>query len=112
MNNVINIQKGNAYSAELLFSDKRETVRVPYDLTGKTISFTVKNPSDNSNNDNKALIKKDWNSHTDASKGISRLDLKRQETNIPTGNYLYDFKINGINTQAGDLIVTSVITTR
>lgn len=112
MNKVINIQKGNAYSSELIFTDKRSTTTVPYVLTGKTISFTVKAPSDNSNNDNKALIKKDWNSHTDAIKGISRLELTRQETNIPAGNYVYDFKIDGINTQAGDVVVTNVITTR
>jgi hypothetical protein len=112
MNKVITIQKGNSYSTELQFTDESVTPAVPYNLTGKTISFTVKIPSDNSGNDNKAVIKKDWNIHSNASGGISRLDLNKKECNIPAGSYVGDFKINGVNTETCDVIVIPIVTTR
>ena len=110
--NTIEIQRGNAYSAVLTFTDKSQTPNVPYDLTGKTIRFTVKKNSDLRDDDDEALITKDWSTHTTPLSGITSLDLTNVQTAIPIGDYKYDFKIDGICTQTGDCKVVRVITTR
>lgn len=112
MGRTINIQQGNAYTCDLIFNDKTDGVVIPYSLTGKTIRFTVKNPTDKSINDNKALIKKDWSIHSTEFDNRSKLELTKEETNMPKGEYVGDFKIDGENTEVCDVIVTTVVTRR
>lgn len=110
--NTIEIQKGNIYTAALTFTDKSVTPNIPYDLTGKTIKFTVKKPDDFRDDDDEAIITKDWSTHTNPSQGLSNLDLTAIQTNKSLGNYKYDFKIDGISTVVGDCIIGRIITTR
>jgi len=110
--NTIEIQRGNIYLATLTFTDKSVTPNVPYDLTGKTIRFTVKKNSDHREDDDEALITKDWSSHTTPLSGITVLDLTAIQTAVPLGDYKADFKIDGICTETIPCTVVRVITTR
>jgi hypothetical protein len=110
--NTIELQRKNAFSAVLTFTDQSQTPPVPYNITGKTIKFTVKKPGDFRDDDNDALITKDWSNHTTPLQGISSLDLTPAQTDIPVGQYKYDFKIDGTCTETGDLTVSRIITTR
>jgi len=89
----MSIQKGNPYVKILKVYDASVSPRVVYDLTGKTIFFTVKYLNDNADNDDDALIKKDITDHTTPESGISSLELSAIETNIPIGGYKYDMRI-------------------
>lgn len=106
------IQKGNPYAASISFTDKSVVPNTPYNLTDKTLKFTVKKREDSSSNDDRALIKKDWTIHTSPEGGETKLELTAEETNIPTGFYVGDFKIEGVCTSSFDINVVAVVTTR
>jgi hypothetical protein len=84
------IQRGNPVSKEIRITYSDGTA---FDLTDYTIFFTAKGSTDNSDNDNKAVIKKDITSHTTPVSGISLLTLTAAQTLIAEGEYKCDFKI-------------------
>lgn len=90
----MNIQRGNPYTAVLTFTDNDGSA---YDLTGKTVFFTIKLSSDVARNDDAALIKVDITEHTDATGGITTLSLTAAQTTLldvkRAGYYKADFRI-------------------
>jgi hypothetical protein len=111
MGKVIRIQRGNAFAVDLDFTDRTGEVVQPYPLSGKTISFTVKKSGDKALNDDGAVIKHDWSTHSET-EGLSTLYLTKEQTSIQAGNYLGDFKIDGVCTDVCEVIIENVITTR
>jgi hypothetical protein len=91
--NDLNIQRGNPYSATLTVTDTTVTPAVAYNLTGKTVFFTLKNLNDESADDTAAVIKKDITSHTNPTGGITTLSLSTVETLQPVGRYKCDIRI-------------------
>jgi hypothetical protein len=110
---MITIQKGVPINKTIYITNHDETV---YNITGKTIFFTVKNLSDTADNDTSALITKTITVHTNAALGVSILSLSAVQTNIATGNYKADFKIydgsTNINTYTENVKVIRVVTER
>jgi hypothetical protein len=84
------VQKGNPYICQVLFTDKTGQ---PYNLTGKTVFFTVKKINDFADNDDAALIKKDITTHADASGGITTISLTAVDTNMPMVEYKADLRV-------------------
>lgn len=69
---------------------QRGFLHVPVVLTSNTCYFTVKlNKTDL---DASALVAKSWTSHTDATNGITSVELSVTESNIAVGNYYYELK--------------------
>jgi hypothetical protein len=91
--NKLTIQKGNPYARVLQFNDTSVTPAVPYDLTGKTIFFTVKKWDDVLTDDTAAVIQKTITVHTHADAGTSSLELTAIQTDISKGDYKYDFRL-------------------
>lgn len=89
----LNIQKGNPYSKTITVTDKTVTPAIAYDLTGKTVFFTLKRLDDNADNDDVALIKKNITSHTNPVGGITTLTLLVADTNQVPGRYKCDVRI-------------------
>lgn len=90
----IRIQRGNPYAAVIKITDTTVSPITPYDLTGKTVFFTMKRPDDNSDNDNSAVIKKNITEHTlPTTAGETTLRLSAEETLRPVGTYKCDIKI-------------------
>jgi len=87
---ILQIQKGNPVSTVIAVTDESGN---PYDLTGKTVFFTVKNITDETADDLSALITKAITVHTDATNGITTLELTAVQTNIAKGNYKWDLRI-------------------
>ena len=106
------IQKSNPYTAVITITSSGTA----YNLTGKTVLFTVKALNDNADNDTSALITKSITSHTDATGGITTLDLTGTQTNIAAGTYKYDIRIyaSGIqmNSETGYCYITDIVTKR
>jgi hypothetical protein len=111
MNN-LEIQRGNPYSATLTFTDSNGA----YDLTGKTVLFTVKKIDDVADNDTTALITKDISVHTDATGGITTLELTAVQTTQPCDRYKYDVRIyeSGVqlNTDTAYIDIVDLVTKR
>lgn len=111
----ITIIKGIPYVRTLTFTDSAGSA---YDLTGKTIFFTVKNIDDVADNDTAAVIKKDITVHTNAVGGITTLSLSAVETDIALGDFKYDIKIYqavpliDLNSEKGICQVTDKVTER
>ncbi|MGB9697706.1 MAG: hypothetical protein ACPL2D_10560 [Ignavibacteria bacterium] len=109
----IEITKGNPATIpiKIMYSDG-----TPFDLTGKTIFFTVKKLGDNSENDDNAVIKKTITTHIDPVNGKSSISLSKTDTNIDTIQYKWDIKIyNGvinINSKEGRIKVNNKVTYR
>lgn len=89
----ITIQKGNPYNKILQFYDISVDPKIVYDLTGKTIFFTVKNFDDNGSDDTNAVISKTITSHTNPLAGTSALSLTTTDTNVAAGDYKADFRV-------------------
>jgi hypothetical protein len=89
----LSIQKGNPYIKILQVYDASVSPRVAYDLTGKTIFFTVKHRDDISTDDTLAVITKTITVHTDPVAGTSSLELTAVQTAIAAGDYKYDIRI-------------------
>jgi len=60
------------------------------DITGWTIFFTIK--KNVSQLDSAALISKTITTHSDPTQGISLLVLSSSDTDISSGNYVYDIR--------------------
>ena len=90
MASTLTIQRGVPFSATITVVDSDGNA---YDLTGKTIFFTVKYQTDTAATDTDALITKDISSHTTPAAGISALDLTAVQTLIAVGTYKWDMKI-------------------
>lgn len=104
------IQIGNPVNKVLRFYYKG--TYNPYNLTGKTLLYTFKLVSDNSRNDNNAIIKGSITDHTDADNGLSSLIIDDSETTkLKPGTYKVDFRIIGDGTKRNTLtkIVTAVL---
>jgi hypothetical protein len=113
--NKLTIQKGNPYTAVLTFTD---SAGVAYDLTGKTVFFTVKNKEDEEDDDSDALITKNITVHTNAAGGITTLELTALQTDITVGDYEYDLRVYDdsplvqMNSLSGVCEVRDVVTKR
>lgn len=111
----ITIKKGNPYTATITVTDEGGNA---YDLTGKTVFFTVKKISDKTAADTSALITKDISSHTNPSGGITTLSLTTSQTNIAVGVYKWDIRIYSaspavqLNSDSGYCEVEDVVTKR
>jgi hypothetical protein len=111
----LNIKRGNPYSAVITVTNASG---LAYDLTGKTIFFTVKKATDNSTVDTDAVITKDITSHTNASGGITTLSLTATQTDIILGDYVWDMRIYSgsplvqLNTTSGICNIIETITKR
>jgi hypothetical protein len=113
------IQKGNPYSASLVFTDKDSN---PYDLTDKTVFFTIKLASDVADNDDGALVTKDITTHTGAASGITVLELTEEQISVldfskREGYYKADFRLyaSGVvqaNTDTFYPEIVSIVTQR
>jgi hypothetical protein len=88
--NDLNIQKGNPYSATITVTGSDGNA---YDLTGKTVFFTLKHLGDETANDDAALIKKSITVHTNAAGGITVLTLDTTDTSQVFGRYKCDIRI-------------------
>lgn len=86
----LTIYKGNPYNAVITVTDSAGSA---YDLTGKTVFFTVKYLTDEESTDTNALITKTVTVHTTPLSGITALALSTSETNIARGFYKYDIRI-------------------
>ena len=95
----IKIYRGDDCEKNIYFTDKN---KVPIDITGWTIHFTVKiDPVDS---DAIALIKKDITDHINPTIGHSVISLTGMETNQSPKTYYYD-----IQTKAGTKIRTILV---
>lgn len=84
----ITIIRGDDINYPISFKDADG---VAIDITDYTIFFTVKQNTEDSDDD--ALISVDITSHTDPTNGISALELTSAETDINPGLYTYDFQL-------------------
>ena len=111
----LTIQKGNPYNATITI---RNSAGNPYDLTGKTVFFTVKSRNDHTDNDDASLITKDITEHTDEENGITVLELNTEQTDITVGDYRWDIRIYKadplvqLNTKSGFCEIEDVTTKR
>jgi hypothetical protein len=87
----ITIQKGNPHDKTIKVTSK--STGAAYDLTGKTVFFTMKLLSDDTANDDAAFIKKTITSHTNPTGGITTLALTTTDTNQTVGRYKCDIRI-------------------
>lgn len=111
--NIITIQKGNPYAAVITITSNG----VAYNLTGKTVFFTMKKVNDKADNDDGALIKQSITVHTDAVGGITTLVLTDIQTNIAVGEYKADFRIYSVagvklNTKTFPAVIEDIVTKR
>jgi len=115
MATTINIQRGNPYNATITVTNASGTA---YDLTGKTVFFTVKKATDTTADDAGAVITKNITSHTSASGGITTLALTATQTDIVPGDYNWDIRVYDdsplvqMNTVSGACKITEIITKR
>ena len=87
----LTIQKGNQYTATLTFAVK--STGLPYDLTGITVYFTAKKKNDNTDDDSLAVITEKITVHTDATNGVTTLELSTTQTNVTLGCYKCDLRL-------------------
>lgn len=107
---ILNLMWGNATSRTVTIT----TDGVPYNLTGKTVRFTIKKSADLSNvDDSDALILKDISTHSNPSAGETTLILTANDMkSINEGVYYADFRIleDNKNTEMLKVIVSKVVT--
>jgi hypothetical protein len=110
----IEVQKGNAYSRQIVVTKTINDIESAYDLTDKTLLFTLKSLADKSINDDNALIKKTITNHTYADAGLSLLLLTATDTNIPCGRYRCDIRIVEMdsNTETFYIDIVDIVTIR
>jgi len=87
--NRISIYRGDDDERLLLFRNR--ITKVPIDITGWKIYFTVKKNKGDS--DDVAMIKVDWTSHTDPVNGQTTLTLADTDTDIDPAIYICDIQI-------------------
>jgi len=107
---ILNLLWGNATSRTVTIT----TNGAPYNLTGKTVRFTIKRSIDlNNTNDEDALILKDITVHSNPSNGETMLTLTGNDMKfINEGVYYADFRIleDNKNTEMLKVIVSKVVT--
>jgi hypothetical protein len=113
---MMNIQKGNPYTATITITNSNGT---PYDLTGKTVFFTIKRINDNTVDitDATALIKATTTHTVPHTSGITTLTLTDIQTAISVGEYKADIRIyNGLgvklNSESFIASVKDIVTRR
>jgi len=111
---ILTVRQGNYCNESILIRFKN---KYPYDLTGKTIKFTVKSNQDNLKNDSKALITKEISAFDVPLSGKFNLVLTEDDTlNVKPGNYKFDIMIkdtdtgNYDNTPTGIFILENTVT--
>lgn len=85
----IKFKRGDTYNRTFIH---QTSLLVGIDITGYTFYFTVKRLVDNVKDDSSALIQKDITTFTDPTNGKFTLSLTKDETDIPQGEYVYDFQ--------------------
>jgi len=110
------IQKGNPYSATITITNSNGT---PYDLTGKTVLFTVKKMNDTTVDitDATALIKTTATNVAPFTSGVTTLTILEASTNIPVGEYKADIRIYSglgvkLNSETFTVSVIDIVTRR
>ena len=114
MAEILEIQRGNPLSTVITVTDEDGNA---YDLTGKTVFFTVKNQDDNEDDDTDALIEAEITSHSDPTGGITVLELDDTDTDIALGDYKWDLRIyesgvTQVNSVSGICSVVDIVTKR
>jgi len=115
MATTITLPRGNPYNATITFTDENGDA---YNLTGKTVFFTVKKTTDHTTDDSGAVITKNITTHTSASGGITTLELTAAQTNIILGDYKWDLRVYAgtplvqMNTTSGDCVISEITTKR
>jgi len=101
---VITIGRGLSYIRNVQITNTQ--TGQPEDITGWKIYFTMKCSSDTDSTDSKSLIQKlyDDNNFTDASTGQFQLKLDPEDTQIPFGDYIFDFKTIPVDNQQGSTL--------
>lgn len=110
----LEIQKGNICSVTITFTDEDGDA---YDLTDKTVFFTMKDPDDFETDDDDAIITKNITSHTDPTNGITTLTLTASQTNVDVGKYkcdlrVYESGVTQVNTSTFFANVVEIVTKR
>jgi hypothetical protein len=82
-----------------------------YDLTGKTVLFTMKRLSDVLEDDSQALISKTITSHTDPTNGITTLEIVAADwSSVPLGTHKCNFKVmDGIKPMSSNTFYVNVV---
>lgn len=88
---------------------------LPFNITGYTFYFTIKDISDNVNNDNFALFTKTWTTHSDPTNGQTLLTATASEMDIPENTYKYDIQAKSATGEImlvsyGNLIIEDIVT--
>ncbi|NMD01492.1 MAG: BppU family phage baseplate upper protein [Bacteroidales bacterium] len=109
----LRIKRGTIYTATLTITNS--VTGLPYDITGKTVFFTVKKPGEhNATDDSTYIIKKDLTTHSDPTSGNTTLSLTATDTLVNAGTYVWDCKVSGtnLNTDSGICIIEDTVTKR
>mgnify|MGYP007071576780 CR=1 FL=1 len=85
--------RGDSKTFDLTFTSSNGTT---LNITGYTIFFTVKNKNSyyNEFNDSSALVSVNVTSHTNATSGLSQVNISPSDTStIAPGTYIYDMQL-------------------
>lgn len=98
-----------------LITVKYQDTGLPFDITGYTMYFTIKNVSDNVNNDDSALFTKNWTTHSNPTNGQTLLTATPAQMNIPEGIYKYDIQGKSASNEVmlisyGNIIIEDIVT--
>ena len=88
MSDRIDITKQDSENIEVTITDENGD---PFDLTGKTVTFTVKRYTCDSNTD--AIIQKIITTHISPTEGKTIIELSSSDTNVSQGIYVYDVEV-------------------
>lgn len=105
---MMTIQRGNPYSAPIEITT---TAGLPYDLTGKTVFFTLKKMNDIRDDDTEALIAVTTTTVAPLT-GITTLNLTDVQTLVPrVGEYKCDIRIYqvGVVKANSETFIASVV---
>jgi BppU N-terminal domain len=97
----INHPKGDSLLKKIIMKANDTAVN----LTGYTFFFTVKKSYDDDVADNKAVVKKSWTTHADATNGLTLLEATATEMDIPVGQYLADIQYKDASGNVKTLLV-------
>jgi len=110
--NEIEIVKGDTSTIQITLKDSAGDA---IDITGYTIWLTVKPVANNSDTVPIPTIQKKVTTFTDPTGGIHLFTLSNSDTNITSGNYIYDIQIKDTESTIttpiiGDFVVKSEVT--
>lgn len=101
MVNEIKIFRADTESVVVTVTDESGN---PFDLTGYTITLTVKKNHGDSDAD---AIMQQVGSSTNPTSGVGQVDLTYNQTDVPPGKYYYDIQIND-GTSVVKTVVSSI----